>query len=87
MSGTTNKPDPKPLRQPFPVYTDVTEEELLQLVRRVASDRLHKARACRRRRACDWAVHLEETWLTRRRMNLNPPDWPVQQGPDERGGR
>ena len=61
--------DPKPLRRPF---FAMTEEELRQHVRRVASDRLRKARDCRRRRNIDWALHLEET--TRFRVEMST-DW------------
>ena len=60
---------PKPLRRPFFL---MTEEELRQHVRQVASDRLRKARDCRRRRNIDWALHLEAT--TRYKVEMST-DW------------
>ena len=60
----------KPLRRPF---FAMTEEEFQQHVRQVASDRLRKARDCRRRRnSTDWALHLEATCRYRVEMST---DW------------
>ena len=66
--------DPKPLRRPF---STMTEEELLQHMRQVASNRLRKARDCRRRRNVDWALHLEETRRCRVEMST---DWTDESG-------